>query len=172
MTIAFTYRLGGALAALFTLTMLTACDPTAFSQLHEGISTEADVTERLGQPQRVWPEADGARTLEYNRQPQGVHNYMITIGPDGKLRALRQVLTPETFALVRPGMLPDDVRRLLGAPATQITYRLKNETVWTWKYLEPPNETRAFHTVFDTQMHVLRTETGPSPDSPDTRGGR
>ncbi len=74
------------------------------------MATEADVRARFGEPEKIWTAADmaetplpgaaaapGARTFEYNRQPQGRVNYMITIGADGKMSALRQVLTPQNF---------------------------------------------------------------------------
>lgn len=159
-----------ALAAAAGL-LLVACDPQAISELEEGVSTEADVLQRFGQPERVWPEANGARTYEYNRQPAGVRNYMITIGADGKMTALRQVLTPENFRRVLPGMGVEQVRRMLGKPAKQVPYRLQNEVVWTWKFLEPPSETKGFNVVFGPDYRVLRTEIGPDPDGPDMRGG-
>ena len=104
----------GLAAALAAALALAGCDPQAIKELEEGVSTEADVVQRFGQPERVWPETGGAKTYEYNRQPEGLRNYMITIGADGKMSALRQVLTPENFARVRPGMGVEDVRRMLG----------------------------------------------------------
>lgn len=156
----------GLLAAL-----LAACDPQAISELEEGLSTEADVVQRFGQPERVWQEADGARTFEYNRQPEGVRNYMITIGADGVMTALRQVLTPDNFARVQAGMDASEVRRLLGKPARQLPYGLQGEVVWTWKFLDPPSTTKAFNVVFGPDRRVRRTEIGPDPDGPDMRGG-
>lgn len=150
---------------------LAGCDPQAIRELEEGLSTEADVVQRFGQPERVWDEPGGARTLEYNRQPEGLRNYMITIGPDGRMSALRQVLTPENFARVQPGMQQQQVRRLLGKPAREVPYALKQEVVWTWKFLEPPNESRGFYVVFGPDRRVLRSEIGPDPDGPDVRGG-
>ncbi|REM69030.1 outer membrane protein assembly factor BamE, partial [Mycobacterium tuberculosis] len=84
---------------------LAACDSKNISELEEGVSTEADVRARFGQPENVWDAPNGGRVFEYNRQPAGQKNYMITIGPDGKMSALRQVLTPENFAKVQPGMM-------------------------------------------------------------------
>lgn len=159
------------LAPLGVLAAFAGCDQQAIDELEEGVATEADVVRRFGQPERVWDESDGARTLEYNRQPEGVRNYMITIGPDGRMSALRQVLTPENFRRVQPGMAAQDVRRLLGKPATRVPYELKRETVWTWKFLEPPSTKRAFHAVFDPEGRIVRTEMGPDPDGPDMRGG-
>ena len=150
---------------------LVACDQQAIKELEEGVSTEADVVKRFGQPERVWPEAGGAKTYEYNRQPEGVVNYMITIGPDGKMSALRQVLSPHNFQRIQPGMGVEDVRRLLGKPAKQVPYKLQNEVVWTWKFLEPPSEKKAFNVVFSLDYRVVRTEIGPDPDGPDMRGG-
>jgi hypothetical protein len=83
---------------------LVACDSRHIEELERGVSTEADVRKRFGEPAAVYTLADGSRTLEYPRQPEGQRNYMITIGPDGKMTSLRQVLKPETFAEVTPGL--------------------------------------------------------------------
>jgi hypothetical protein len=82
--------------------------------------------------------APGARTFEYNRQPQGQVNYMITIGADGKMSALRQVLTPQNFEKVLPGMRMEQVRKMLGKPMKVTPYALKQETHYDWRYLNPP----------------------------------
>ena len=165
------YRSAAMAAATFSLLVLAACDPQRISELKEGVSTEADVRDRFGAPENVWDEPGGARTFEYNRQPAGQVNYMITIGPDGRMSALRQVLTPDNFRRVQPGMGVEDVRRMLGKPAKQVPYQLQNQIVWTWKFLEPPNETRGFNVVFSPDYRVIRTEIGPDPDGPDMRGG-
>ena len=78
-----------AAAVFFSLFALAACDPQRISELKEGVSTEADVRDRFGAPENVWDEPGGARTFEYNRQPAGQVNYMITLGADGKLVAVR-----------------------------------------------------------------------------------
>ena len=117
-----------ALAGMLMLA-LSACDSRRIEELEEDISTEADVRERFGEPEAVYTLADGSRTLEYPRQPEGQHNYMITIGPDGKMIALRQVLKPETFAEVTPGLDKAQVRLLLGRPAATQAYPLKGEEV-------------------------------------------
>ncbi len=41
---------------------------------------------------------------------------MVTIGADGKVARIEQVLTAENFARVRPGMSQDQIRRMLGKP--------------------------------------------------------
>jgi hypothetical protein len=83
---------------------LVACDQQRVAQLEEGVATEADVRKQFGEPAAIYNEADGGRVFDYPRQPEGRANYMITIGPDGKMSALRQVLKPAEFAKVTPGL--------------------------------------------------------------------
>ena len=146
---------------LGTLLALAGCDNQAISELDEGVSTEADVVARFGQPENVWDAPEG-RVFEYNRQPQGQKNYMITIGPDGKMRSLRQLLTPENFAKVRPGMAMEDLRKMLGKPAKVTRYALKRETEWEWRWVQPPNASMVFTAVLNDDQRVLRS--GSSPD--------
>lgn len=143
--------------------LLAACDPVNISELEEGVSTEADVRERFGPPENVWEGEDGAQIYEYNRQPEGNVNYMITIGPDGKMAALRQVLNPRTFAQVQPGMPMETVRRMLGKPMKITNYTLKGETHYDWRYQEQPRvgETKVFTVVFDRDLKVVSTMSGP-----------
>ena len=146
-------------AAVFGILSLVGCDQQRIEQLKEGQSTEADVRAQFGEPAYVWNEADGGRTLEYNRQPMGHVNYMITIDRDGRLRALRQVLTPETFNQVRPGMDEMQVRRMLGMPAKRMRFALKKETDWDWQWIDPPNREMVFTVTFDDYGKVLRSAT-------------
>lgn len=149
---------------------LAGCDPQRIAELQEGVSTEADVRARFGEPEKIWEASDmadtplpgaaaepGARTLEYNRQPEGQVNYMITIGADGKMSALRQVLTPQTFAKVLPGMRMEQVRKMLGKPMKVTPYPLKQETHYDWRYLNPPSTPRIFTVVMDRDLKVLGT---------------
>lgn len=165
-----TRRAARALAAgLLGLALLAGCDQQRIAKLEEGVSTEADVRREFGEPVAVFPEPDGSRTLEYPRQPEGWQNYFITIGPDGRMSALRQVLTDTNFARVRPGMDKAEVRRLLGRPAQAKPYPLKNEEVWDWRYRPDPNTSRLFSVTFDRDGRVLAAGTG---DDPREQAGR
>ena len=158
-------------AAVVAALALVACDQQRISELEEGLSTEAEVRERFGVPDYIWDEGGGARTLEYNRQPAGQRNYMITIGPDGTMSALRQVLTPQNFARITPGMDLGEVRRRLGRPAKVTPYALSGETHHDWRFLEPPNERRVFTVVSTDGRTVARTLVAPDMDAPE-HGGR
>jgi hypothetical protein len=156
------WQIGVATALLAAVIGLAGCDNQRIAELEEGVATEADVRTRFGQPENIWDAPDGGRVFEYNRQPQGQKNYMITIGRDGKMSALRQVLTPENFAKVQPGMMMEDLRKLLGKPAKVTPYALKRETEWEWRWVQPPNSPMVFTATLSDDQRVVRS--GSSPD--------
>jgi hypothetical protein len=153
---------------------LVGCDQKRIERLEEGVSTEADVRAQFGEPEKIWSAADmassplagglaraaaepGARTFEYNRQSEGMSNYMITIGPSGAMTALRQVLTPQNFSAIVPGMSMEQVRKMLGKPMKVTPYALKQQTEYDWRYLNPPNTAMIFTVVFDSDLRVVQT---------------
>lgn len=157
----------GVLAAMLSL---AGCDNQAIVELEPGNATEADVRAKFGEPEKVWDEGSGVRVFEYNRQPAGHRNYMIHIGQDGKMIAIRQVLVPANFAKIVPGMMMEDVRKMLGKPMRVVPYDLKKETYFNWRYLENSgNTSMVFSAVMDSNMRVLRTESGLDPET--TNGG-
>ena len=140
------------------LALLGACDPQRISELEEGVATEADVRTKFGEPEAVYAEEGGARTLEYPRQPAGQVNYMITVGADGRMSALRQVLKPANFAKVVAGWDKTQVRRLLGRPAKTQRYALKQHEIWDWRFADG-NEAKLFSVTFDADGRVTATGT-------------
>ena len=159
-----------AMGLISLLAGLVGCDPQRIAELEEGVATEADVRTRFGEPENIWDAADmaklplpgaaaspGSRTFEYNRQPAGNVNYMITIGPDGKMSALRQVLTPQNFAQVLPGMPMETVRKMLGKPMKITPYALQQTIHYDWRYLNPPTTAMIFTVVFDRDLRVVST---------------
>lgn len=149
-----------ALVLTALMTLLSACDERRIDKLEEGAATEMDVMRQFGAPIEIHPEPDGARTFEYTRQPEGTANYFITIGSDGKMSALRQVLHPQYFERVRAGMTQAQVRRLLGQPAKTQRYALKQEEDWEWRWQDGPNAVRLFSVSFDKDGRVLHSEVG------------
>lgn len=135
-------------------------------KLAKGVSTEAEVRTVMGQPDTVWEEEDGGRSLEYPKGPMGHRTWVFVIGKDGKLRDYRQVLTEENFAGIKPGMSKDAVRRILGRPRTVVQFKLKNEEVWDWLYLQSTNTPRLFNVHFDIDSGtVTRTTSSDDPQS-------
>jgi len=150
-------------AAGLMLWGLTACDQQRAAKLEEGVSTEVQVREQFGEPVTITTEADGSRVFEYPRQPEGWTNVVITLGPDGKMSSLRQLLHEGNFAKVTPGLDKMQVRKLLGRPAKTVVYQLKDEEVWDWRFHPNPNESKLFSVVFDREGRVLRSSVGEDP---------
>lgn len=145
----------GLLAAL-----LPACDSINLDKLTPGVTTMVQTREIMGPPTMEWEDADGSATWEYTRMPYGIVNYMVDFGPDRVVRAVRQVLTEENFAKVRPGMTRDEIRRLLGQPVTEQYFSLKREYVWNWKTKSEGSYEYFFDVYFDESGYVTRS--GPS----------
>ena len=153
------------LAAAFVTAIfgLNACDQQRINELEDGVATEGDVRLKFGEPEKVWEGPNGARIFEYNRLPAGHVNYMITIGTDGKMSALRQVLTPENFAKVQPGMMMEDVRKMLGKPMKITPYEFKREIAYDWRFMDA-QRSMVFTAYFDPDYRVLRTGTLVDPE--------
>jgi outer membrane protein assembly factor BamE (lipoprotein component of BamABCDE complex) len=133
-------------------------------KLAKGISTEGEVRIAMGQPETVWEEDDGSRTLEYPKGPMGHRTWFFVIGKDGKLKDYTQVLTEENFAKIKPGMSRDTVRRMLGKARSTVRYKLKNEEVWDWLYLQSNHTPRLFNVHFDIDSgKVTRTSSSDDP---------
>jgi len=158
-------RLGllAVLASLASLASITACDPQRVAQREEGVSTEVEVRQQFGDPVTITAQADGSRVFDYPRQPEGWTNYVITIGPDGKMSSLRQLLSPDNFARVQPGLGMAEVGTLLGRPAQVKRYELKNEEVWDWRFKQNGQESKLFSVTFGADGRVLGTAIGDDP---------
>lgn len=150
-------------ALIVTLAMF-ACDRNGnpveefgLDKLQKGISSEADVRDVMGQPDTVWDDGQGARTLEYPKGPEGIRTWMFRIGASGTLLDYTQVLTQAHFDTIRPGMSADEVRRAFGRPRSVVQFARKNEEVWDWKY-HHVHEDRLFNVHFDMgTRQVVRT---------------
>lgn len=144
---------------------LAACASYDGAGLRPGASGD-EIRAAMGEPGTIWREADGGATWEYARGPQGLQTYMARLGSDGRLREIRQVLNAETFASIRPGKTTrKEVRRLLGAPARELNFELKNEQVWDYRYFDAVSTyDYAFSVSFNPQGVV--TGTGSAPDDP------
>jgi outer membrane protein assembly factor BamE (lipoprotein component of BamABCDE complex) len=99
----------------------------------------------------------------------GQVNYMMEIGADGKLKAMRQVLKAEQFAKVTPGLDKAQVRRLIGKPAHVQSFELKKEEVWDWRWLDN-NAPKLFSVTFGADGRAASTAV--SEDRPGGGGDR
>jgi hypothetical protein len=144
-------------------------DSQLFKGIEPGQSTEEDLRRQAGKPEIVWEEDDGGRRLEYPRGPEGTTTWMVTIGADGKVSKIEQVLTADNFARVRVGMSKDQIRRLLGKPTKVEAFALKKEEVWGYRWMETSTDKAFFNVHFNADGTV--TTTSRSDDPSKMQGG-
>ena len=125
------------------------------SKLKVGQSTGFDVRDVYGKPSSEWKEPDGSMVWMFVKGPMGYQTFKATIGADNVLKSMEQVLSDAYFAKVQKGMSMMDVERLLGKPAEDVTFPLKKERVWTWRYEAGPSLNRMFDVHFDTNGQVV-----------------
>lgn len=150
----------GILVAVFGV--LPGCDWFAQRELKPGVSTKADVTKYMGKPEMMWAEDNGSEQWQFVRGPLGDSTYMVDFDADGKFKGMRNVLTDEYFAKVKPGMAGEDVRRLLGKPSEVLTLDLKKETVWRYRHTADQQQVMMFDVHLSPEGKVI--ETGKSKD--------
>ena len=140
--------------------VLPGCDAISLNEFKPGISTAAEVQQRMGPPASEYANTDGSVTWEYNRQPQGVHTHMLTFGPDKVLQKIEQVLNDETYAKLQNGMSKAEVLRLLGKPGKTNVFPMKQEEVWDWRVEGTPSaEEWHFYAHFSVNTGLLVTTT-------------
>jgi SmpA / OmlA family len=136
--------------------VLPGCDAIFLDEFKPGITTAAEVQQRMGEPATEYTNADGSITWEFNRQPQGVHTHMLTFGSNRILQRIEQVLTDENYARLVLGMSKEQVQRILGKPGSTVTFPMKKEEVWDWRVEgTPPGEEWHFYAHFSVATGLL-----------------
>jgi len=125
-----------------------------FAAITPGTPSSA-LIERFGAPKVLSKNSDGSELWEYPRIPSDYQKFLIDIGVDRKVAAVRQVLAEEYFSKVRVGMSREDVRRILGTPYEVAVFDLSGEEVWTWYYPDSPAVV-LFNAHFDRASGTIR----------------
>ncbi len=125
-----------ALLALCTALLAGCATLDRDARLQPGQSRGEDVIALYGPPTRIWPEADGGRTLEYSTQPMGRRCPMVRLSADGRLVSVVDGLSYASRTRIEPGMTPEQVSRILGTERSRVFYRNSSEDVWDWN-IEP-----------------------------------
>lgn len=87
-------------------------------------------------PAAEWKNVDGTLTLEYDARPDTEQNVMLDFDAKGKLAAVREVITLENMALIRPAMTKMELKRILGNPRHVSKDGVTGGEIWEWP-LEP-----------------------------------
>jgi len=151
----FDRRLAASAAAL-ALAALAACT-TAPGALPPGVSGEYRLP-------------DGGTRLEFRQGTYGKQTFMLDFDANGLLVSSKQVLTPETFATITPGLTPEQVLMTIGHPA--FTFPVGYQKLQVWNYRFPGMEGDCV--VFQVSIsNVTRTvsDAGPNTDPACSHGG-
>jgi hypothetical protein len=144
---------------LVATVLLAACASNSGSGLKPGEARLDDVQASMGAPAMRWQDADGSVQLAYPRGPLGYLTLMVTLGPDGRLRSIANVLEENSFARIRAGMTKDEVLRVLGPSDSGKTvyFKVRDELVWDWRFCQLGGTAGRFMVLFDGTSGKVRS---------------
>ena len=154
--------------ALASALLLAGC--AGFAAITPGTPAQ-QVQARMGAPADVRKAPDGSEVWEYPMGPLGLETYMVSFGPDQSVREVRQVLTDENIDKLKPGMPREEVRRMLGKPASVVYTDTRNEEVWYWRYRSWGVRRMELYAQFDRQTGALKVVTRYQIDTSDGKRG-
>ncbi len=134
-----------------------------FHELTPGASREHDVLVKFGRPAEERRLSDGSRVLEFPREPEGAENWRVTLGADGTVRTVEQLVDEPTFTKVLPGLALEEVLNMLGRPSEHQAFANLEEAVVSWRYLEFGNRVMFFNAHFDRSGRLKYTSRTPDP---------
>lgn len=143
---------------LLTL-VLAACASYSGEGLRPGEARLEDVERLMGQPAMRWQDPDGSVQLAYPRGPAGIHTFMVTLGPDGRLQSKINVLDEAGLARIHPGMTKEQVLRVLGPPDYSRTayFKARDELVWDWRACTYNLNIQRLYVLFDATAGTVRS---------------
>jgi hypothetical protein len=143
--------------AFLSALLLGACAAYNGYGLKPGVDRLENVLHVMGQPAMRWENPDGSMRLAYPRGPAGFRTYMITIGSDGRLRQIENVMDQNNFSRINPGMTREEVLYVLGPSnsAWTVYFKSRDELVWEWRYCAW-NEAARFDVLFDNGKGTVR----------------
>jgi hypothetical protein len=113
----------------------------------------ADVSAHVGKPAAEGRFASDEPYWDYTHQPFGYANYRVTFGPDDRVRDVRNLLTEQNFANIRPKMTSKEVAAIVGPSARRYSY-WNGTTSWTYRYLDG-QIVKLLNVIFDPHGQVL-----------------
>lgn len=149
------------LLAILSAILISSCAAYSGYGLKPGVATLDDIVRVMGEPAMRWQDPDHSVQLAYPRGPSGFHTYMVFVAADGKLRRIENVMDPQAFARIRPGMTEDEVLRTLGPPPPgwKTYHRDRDEMEWEWRYCDEWNKAARFDVLFDHTRGTVRSAT-------------
>src|SRR4029079_6004592 len=127
----FDRRFGSGAAALALAAL--AAGTTALSALPAGTPL-SDARKSFGGVSGEYRLPGGGTRLEFRQGTYGKQTYMLHFDANGQLLSWKQVLTPETFATITPGLTPEQVLMRIGHPAYVFPVGYQKLQVWNYRF--------------------------------------
>lgn len=134
---------------------LAGCAGYGGAGLQAGVSNELEVRRTMGEPALELPNPDGSRQLAYPRGPLGHQTFMVQVGRDGILQAVRPALNEDHFHRIQPGLTRDDVLRLIGPPREVMEFPRLKQVAWDYLYRDAWGYLAIFSVMLDMQGRVV-----------------
>jgi hypothetical protein len=161
-------RIGRAGAALTLPAALAAC---------AGFAGGLPIGTPIGEARQAFGGAtaeyalpNGGRRLEFRQGSFGRQTYMLDFDATGRLVANTQVLTPQTFAGIVPGMSQEDVLMRIGHPAFVFPVGWQRLQVWNYRFGGLEGDCVVFQVSVSNETRRV-TDTGPNTDPACDRAG-
>ena len=156
-------------AAALALASLAACTTMAPGGLPPGTPI-AQARQSFGGVAGEYRLPDGGTRLEFRQGTYGKQTYMLDFDANGVLVSSRQVLTPETFATITPGLTPQQVLMRIGHPAYVFPVGYQKLQVWNYRFGGLEGDCVVFQVSISNVTGVV-SDAGPNTDPACSRGG-
>jgi hypothetical protein len=128
----------------------------------------AEARQAFGGPSGEYPLPGGGTRLEFR---QGRQTYMLNFDAGGRLTSSEQVLTPDSFARIAPGMDQTEVLARIGRPAFVTPIGWQQQQVWSYRYGGLEGDCVVFQVAISNATHTV-AGTGPNMDPGCDHGAR
>lgn len=117
--------------------LVTGCASFDGRGLVPGKSSAAEVEALMGDSTERLSLPNGDTALYFSRQPAGRALFVVTLGPDGVLKSIEQLLIRRNFDRIAIGVsTQQDVRAILGPPGRSGRFARLTRDWWEYKFLD------------------------------------
>jgi outer membrane protein assembly factor BamE (lipoprotein component of BamABCDE complex) len=109
----------------------------------------------MGSPAAEYTARDGTKELIYPRGPLGKQTYVASVGSDGVLRGVRNVLTDDVFNRIQPGLTEQEILQMIGPPSSSMRFPRSDTHAWDYRYVDTWGYTSIFSVTFDSTGRVV-----------------
>jgi hypothetical protein len=161
-------RAAGGIAALLLAAAVGACGSLRPPGSLPPGTPIAEARQSFGGPSGEYALPGGGNRLEFR---QGRQTYMLDFDAGGRLVSSRQVLTPETFATITPGMSQQEVLARIGRPAFVTPIGWQQQQLWSYRFGGLEGDCVVFQVSIGNASHAV-ADTGPNMDPACDHGAR